>query len=555
MRGAPGETGAFICRTCANQPALMTAANNMSLGGTFPELDALTDIEAMLLARVHPLVQVFTLYPSGQLGYVGHIVNLEQKSVEFLEAIPPPPKDLPILLIRRMTREPFSKRARRQPFVANYARLRNALDVLLERHAQYNGMARQPPSVENLEKFYAPDAAGDVALEVQEHLAAEDADPDVDLPLFARWVGNETFAIAGKLAAWLRTEGAARHPGASEWDALRREIAHVCEGIQQPGGGRHPGRFARGATCLPASWIEILARTLELLPEATTGGEGCSCLRDELLAAQVEAAMEAPFVDCGAAPGDEAGDGADAFLEDVVGGIRGCVLGAEDPGGASSASSSSDAGEEPDSPPDVGAEDVSPLRDGASKPEGPGAPPAAGARSGPPFAEETRGEAPRVDPPEKGAALREDTPGLAAAAFVTIFQTGDGDYNEPRAAPVDFWAWGKHVMLQADGRGLRHPRFRYWLLNTLLRKRALGARVGFWQQVPGGQDLTIDMLARDKKRSLVRKMIGVTQAVPGALGERLSMRSDVEAMVGQVEWETAIRGDTGAVLHAYSPSL
>ena len=38
-------------------------------------------------------------------------------------------------------------------------------------------------------------------------------------------------------------------------------------------------------------------------------------------------------------------------------------------------------------------------------------------------------------------------------------------------------------------------------------------------------------------------MIGVTQDVPGALGERLSMRSDVEAMVGQVEWETAVRGD------------
>ena len=70
-------------------------------------------------------------------------------------------------------------------------------------------------------------------------------------------------------------------------------------------------------------------------------------------------------------------------------------------------------------------------------------------------------------------------------------------------------------MLQADGRGLRHPRFRYWLLNTLLRRRALGARVGFWRQVPDGQDLAIDMLVKEKKRSLVRKMIGVTQAVPG----------------------------------------
>ena len=207
----------------------------------------------MLVARVHPLVQVFTLYPSGQLGYVGHIVNLEQRAVEFLEAIPPPPENLPILLIRRMTREPFAKRARRQPFLANYARLGAAIDVLLEHHSQYNGSARGPPTLGNLDKFYKPDADGEVALDVQEHIASDDADPEVDQPLFARWVGNDTFAIARKLAAWLRVEGAARHPGASGWDVLRREIARECEGARQPAGGRHPGRFARGSASLPAS--------------------------------------------------------------------------------------------------------------------------------------------------------------------------------------------------------------------------------------------------------------------------------------------------------------
>ena len=249
--------------------------------------------------------------------------------------------------------------------------------------------------------------------------------------------------------------------------------------------------------------------------------------------------MEAPFVDCGAAPGDEAGEGADAFLEDVVDKIRGRVVGSAGSGGAASDVSSGDASEESDSLSAGGAEEASPRRAEAGRPLG-AEPPSAcgpgadvrGGANGARCAAETRRKAPRVDPPEKGPALREDAPGLAAAAFVTIFQTGAGDFNSPRAFPADFWAWGKHVMLQADGRGIRRPRFRYWLLNTLLRKRALGARAGFWRQVPGGEDLTIEMLVKEKKRSLVRKMVGVTQAVPGTLGERLSMRSDVEAMVG-----------------------
>ena len=120
--------------------------------------------------------------------------------------------------------------------------------------------------------------------------------------------------------------------------------------------------------------------------------------------------MEAPFVDCGAAPGDEAGDGADAFLEDVVDEIRGCVAAPEGGG---------DASEEPDSASDVGAEEASSRRVEPGRPPRAGPPPASGPaqasgpRPDPPggndgarVAEDTRRQAPRVDPPEKGAALR-----------------------------------------------------------------------------------------------------------------------------------------------------
>ena len=44
-----------------------------------PAVAALSDHEEMVLALVHPLVQVYTIPRTGQLAYVGHICNFRQK--------------------------------------------------------------------------------------------------------------------------------------------------------------------------------------------------------------------------------------------------------------------------------------------------------------------------------------------------------------------------------------------------------------------------------------------------------------------------------------------
>ena len=49
-----------------------------------PAIAALTDHEEMVLALVHPLVQVYTIPRTGQLAYMGHIHNLRQKVTKFL---------------------------------------------------------------------------------------------------------------------------------------------------------------------------------------------------------------------------------------------------------------------------------------------------------------------------------------------------------------------------------------------------------------------------------------------------------------------------------------
>jgi hypothetical protein len=64
----------------------------------------------------------------------------------------------------------------------------------------------------------------------------------------------------------------------------------------------------------------------------------------------------------------------------------------------------------------------------------------------------------------------------------------------------------------------------------------------FWRQAPGDQDLDLNVLRKEKKRKMIHKMLGVQSNSPGSLGEKLRHRKELEAMVDQVEWETAVFG-------------
>ena len=61
---------------------------------------ALSDHEEMVLALVHPLVQVYTIPRTGQLAYVGHICNFRQNVTKFLTSLPVMPADMPVVNVR-----------------------------------------------------------------------------------------------------------------------------------------------------------------------------------------------------------------------------------------------------------------------------------------------------------------------------------------------------------------------------------------------------------------------------------------------------------------------
>ena len=81
-----------------------SSPGDMHIGPSSPELDALTDVDQMCVARVRPLVRIYSVR-TGQVAYVGQVVNLEQEVKTRCDNIPPRQMELPILRIIRPTRE------------------------------------------------------------------------------------------------------------------------------------------------------------------------------------------------------------------------------------------------------------------------------------------------------------------------------------------------------------------------------------------------------------------------------------------------------------------
>ncbi len=85
---------------------------------------ALSDSEEMVLALVHPLLQVYTIPKTGQLAYVGHICNFRQKVSKFVATLPTMPQDMPFVQIR--PRSMGNRPTFRAPFKVDVRKLRHA---------------------------------------------------------------------------------------------------------------------------------------------------------------------------------------------------------------------------------------------------------------------------------------------------------------------------------------------------------------------------------------------------------------------------------------------
>ena len=86
------------------------------------------------------------------------------------------------------------------------------------------------------------------------------------------------------------------------------------------------------------------------------------------------------------------------------------------------------------------------------------------------------------------------TEGYFSCAFPTLFPTGAGDFSGQRQNQVTIGNYFKHLMMYDDNRFTKHPRFRFFALNTEMRWRALQTGRVYVKQHPGDAQLSLDEL-------------------------------------------------------------
>ena len=96
--------------------------------------------------------------------------------------------------------------------------------------------------------------------------------------------------------------------------------------------------------------------------------------------------------------------------------------------------------------------------------------------------------------PENGSVPIDEfkTEGYISCAFPTLFPTGEADYLAPRLQSVTVGMYFKHLMMYGEGRFAKHPRFRYFALNTEMRWRALQTGRVYINQHPDFVILSLD---------------------------------------------------------------
>ena len=86
------------------------------------------------------------------------------------------------------------------------------------------------------------------------------------------------------------------------------------------------------------------------------------------------------------------------------------------------------------------------------------------------------------------------TEGYFSCAFPTLFPTGAGDFSGQRQNQVTIGNYFKHLTMYDDNRFAKHPRFRFFALNTEMRWRALQTSRVYVKQHPGDAQLSLDEL-------------------------------------------------------------
>ena len=524
------EAGRPICENCLleakrraaeglpKEPVRLTAKNFADPGYPLPETDALTFFEEEILSPIQHIVRIFTLHATGQCELRGHVGNLFQNGPQYVRNIPAAVGDMKMLLIRRCPKDP--NRKQRVPFLVSRRRLENAMNRICRPLQDGGSLALQPGGLttggyvdlvcrENL-KQYADSEQGEEPVGLQVHVIEQSPWEHIERKLFAMWMSTSLeLQMAAKLRLLHEPENSTDAVERIEatWTHLRQAMEEECADHV---GGQNDIVFNTLAAYLSSKFDDKGPLEVEQI------------LHDELTAVQELASWEEPLVSEGLwSPEDAAGEQTEMELKED---LWEAVCTANE-----SASSKSTI-----------------RRFGAARVKG----------------------VPILDPPtvtSTNQLIREDQPYYIVAGFVKLFPLGQGDYwahlqqrQEETLQPLSFWEWLKHLLFRSDGRFQAHPRFYFFALNTALRNKALRARGYFLKrqqtQVNNNISYTTEELFKMGKAQFTKIVSAFEHSMVGSAQEKLRQRSDLEAMVDQIEQET-VEEQAHALLHAVQKAV
>lgn len=127
----------YKCSRCTrdkNHSKTFSKQNNMIPSAVPCQLQGLTQVEEMLIARALPIMRVY-VKPGGQKGYSGHCINLPQHVEELASSLPRYPKDLSVIVVRMKGKDNSFK-----DITVRKKKVAEALDWLIQNNPHYKGV-------------------------------------------------------------------------------------------------------------------------------------------------------------------------------------------------------------------------------------------------------------------------------------------------------------------------------------------------------------------------------------------------------------------------------
>ncbi len=145
----------YVCSRCSRDkksPKKFSCENSMIPSPIPHELQNLTQIEEMLIARALPIMRVY-IKPGGQRGYSGHCINLPQNVTELATSLPRYPKDLAVIIVKVKGRDNTFK-----DVTVRKQKVHSALVWLINNNPHYSEITINEDALNSLpENGVAPD--------------------------------------------------------------------------------------------------------------------------------------------------------------------------------------------------------------------------------------------------------------------------------------------------------------------------------------------------------------------------------------------------------------